>query len=413
MPKPTKTKSILRLAASAGVAALLSALSLSQPVAAAPSAPKFAPPKAGILFTAGSSKLSAAGSQNLTVLAGSFETAKAISITGYVRGTKQTAGALAKSAARAQAVAASLIAHGITATLNIAGLGAASVYKNTKFADRVDIVSNDVGNLIWSEEFNSPKPQTFDHKIWTALLDHGYDQLGFWNYGTGEIESNTEAAAVEDGTGNLNITASNATGDWTSARLWTQGKLNFQYGELQIRAKMPVGSFNWPAIWSLGSNYSAPNGLFGDTSWPASGEADIAEGLGGNSVVQGTIHGLDPNTGGPWFGGGGLTAVAPVNDFSSAYHVYGVRWKPNEFDFTVDGQVYSKNVYDGTNVTQTFANGSSRVLFVGDNWPYNQAIFLILDNAIQSGVTAPANSSGTMSIDWIRYYKWGNYGRIL
>ncbi len=359
-----------------------------------------------------SSQINQAAAGRLAVEAGSFETASAITITGYVRGLKQSAAAKTKGLARAQAVAQRLSQAGIAATMTINGVGVSDTYGNSLGADRVDVLATATGNLLWSEEFNSPTVKTFNHSNWTALLDHGYEQLGFWNYGTGEIESNTEAAANEDGKGNLALTATNTNGTWTSARLWTQGKVNFQYGELRIRAKMPVGAFNWPAIWSLGSNYSAPNHLFGSVDWPASGEADIAEGLGGNSVVQGTIHGLDPATGGPWFGGGGFTAVAPVNDFTSKFHVYGIQWKPNEFDFTVDGKVYSKNVYDGTRVTQTFANGQTRSLVVGSNWPYNQGIFLILDNAIQAGTSAPNGSNGTMLVDWIRYTPWQGYGSV-
>lgn len=404
---------IKRLGATLAVGlTLAAAIGALAPMSSASAAPTKSFAAIHVDFANRSSLISRASLARLQVESGSFETATAITVNGYVRGLKQSNAAIAKGLGRAQAVAKILSQAGISATLTVNGVGVSDLYGNSANADRVDVLATATGNLIWSEEFNSPTVQTFNHANWTALLDHGFDQLGFWNYGTGEIESNTEAAANEDGKGHLALTALNANGNWTSARLWTQGKVNFQYGELRVRAKMPAGGFNWPAIWSLGSNYQAPNGLYGDVGWPASGEADIAEGLGQNSVVQGTIHGYDPATGGPWFGGGGLTAVAPVNDFSSQFHIYGIQWKPNEFDFTLDGVVYSKNVYDGNKVTQTFANGSSRQLVIGANWPYNQAIFLILDNAIQSGTVAPNGSTGTLLIDWIRYTPWQGYGAV-
>lgn len=363
-------------------------------------------------FTNRSSKLNRVASSKLTVELRSFETATEISVIGYVRGSKQTTAAKAKALARAEIVAKTLSDAGITATMRVFGAGVTSLYKDSADADRVNVRTKATGDLLWSEEFNSTVPATFNHANWTALLDHGYEQLGFWNFGTGEIESNTEAAAYQDGEGNLALTATNRNGNWTSARLWTQGKVTFEYGELRIRAKMPTGAFNWPAIWSLGSNYQPPNKLFGSVPWPASGEADIAEGLSRNSVVQGTIHGLDPATGGPWFGGGGFTAVAPVNDFSENFHIYGIQWKPNEFDFTVDGLVYSRNVFDGSRVTQTLSNGQKRSLSVGSSWPYNAGIMLILDNAIQAGTVAPNGSTGSLLVDWIRYTPWQGFGAV-
>ena len=145
----------------------------------------------------------------------------------------------------------------------------------------------------------------------TALrqIGDGYDQLGFYNYGTGEIEMNSASAAKTDGIGNLVITAKKQNGTWTSSRIWTQGKVNFQYGRLEARMKFPVGSFNWPAFWMLGSNYQPPNNKFGDTPWPNSGEIDIAEGLGGNSVNRSTLHGNNLGTYRDWNNGGGVSLL--------------------------------------------------------------------------------------------------------
>jgi len=197
MPKSNAVR-VARLIAAVITAIVASGFGLvaTSTAASAVDVPKFKPASSVILFSAGSSRLSAAASQQLSVIAGSFEPASAISITGYVRGVKQSPGALQKSLTRAQAVAAALSARGITATISVSGLGASSKYQNSKYADRVEIVTTSAPGLLWAEEFNSPSTAPFDHSIWTALLDHGFDQLGFWNYGTGEIESNTEAAAV-------------------------------------------------------------------------------------------------------------------------------------------------------------------------------------------------------------------------
>ena len=73
---------------------------------------------------------------------------------------------------------------------------------------------------------------------------------------------------------------------YTSSRLKTEGKQNFLYGRIDIRARLPEGQGMWPALWMLGSNFS-------EVSWPKSGEIDIMEMVGGSNreyTVHGTAH---------------------------------------------------------------------------------------------------------------------------
>src|SRR5699024_655011 len=93
---------------------------------------------------------------------------------------------------------------------------------------------------------------------------------------------------VEDG--HLIITAKKEAFegmDYTSSRLVTKGKQEFKYGRIDIRAKLPQGQGIWPALWMLGSNFST-------VGWPASGEIDIMEMIGGgdgrDNKTHGTLH---------------------------------------------------------------------------------------------------------------------------
>src|SRR5215210_6669332 len=61
-----------------------------------------------------------------------------------------------------------------------------------------------------------------------------------------------------------------------SSRLKTQGKREFQYGRFEARVKLPYGQGIWPAFWTLGYDIDT-------VSWPASGEIDIVEMVGGGS----------------------------------------------------------------------------------------------------------------------------------
>ena len=56
-------------------------------------------------------------------------------------------------------------------------------------------------------------------------------------------------------------------------RISTKGKKEFQYGKIEIRAKLPLGKGLWPAFWMLGSNIDS-------VGWPKSGEIDILEYVG-------------------------------------------------------------------------------------------------------------------------------------
>ena len=270
--------------------------------------------------------------------------------------------------------------------------------------------TNDV--LLWSADFNDPAGTKPDSQVWTPLIGNGLAQLGFSNYGTGEIELNSADAAVADGNGNLVISTSKANGVWTSSRIWTQGKLSFQYGKIEARIKMPAGSFNWPAFWMLGSSYQPTNRLFGSVPWPNSGEIDIAEILQGNRVNQSTLHANNVGGNGDWNGGGGLTAASPTIDFSADFHTYGMLWGPNLFTFTVDGVEFVKDTYVNGQIFQSINRGPASFTNIVGDWPFNNKFFLILDNAIQAGTVAPDGSASQMSIDWIHYSTYNGLGTL-
>ena len=273
------------------------------------------------------------------------------------------------------------------------------------------------GSLLWSETFAGAKGTALNTSIWTPEIGQYTGvtpNLPNWDYGTGEIETNTNAAANVslDGLGNLAITAActqncQGFGNWTSARISTAGKVNFQYGQLEANIKMPAGSFNWPAFWMLGQN-------FWTAGWPNCGEIDIMEGLANMTSDQSTLHANYPG-GGDWNGGGGVTARAPLNDLSGSFHTFGMLWAPNTISFTLDGYIYVTDTYNpsaGT-VVQTYPGGGSNTFSIGGQvWPFNQPFFAILQDAIPAGTTAPNGSTGVMQVNWIRYYSYNGYGAV-
>lgn len=55
--------------------------------------------------------------------------------------------------------------------------------------------------------------------------------------------------------------------EYSSSSMHTNGKFDFQYGILEVRAKIDTALGMWPAIWTLG--ISSP--------WPSNGEIDLME----------------------------------------------------------------------------------------------------------------------------------------
>jgi beta-glucanase (GH16 family) len=237
------------------------------------------------------------------------------------------------------------------------------------------------GKLIWSDEFN-----------YSGELD-----TNKWNFEVrnqwynNELQATTnlqENAKVEDGV--LKIIAlkkSQGGKEYTSARVRThkinnlQG-LDFMYGRVDVRAKMPSKKGTWPAIWMLGSNYSTNgNGL----DWPHCGEMDILEHTGNHlNTAQMTAHHPDVSP-----GVGDTKKVYDYNDLSTNFHVYSLVWTPQALSFYIDDKLH-----------HVVGNACSL--------PYNWNFNIILNIAMggdMGGEVDPNFDSDTMEVDYVRVYQ--------
>ncbi len=250
--------------------------------------------------------------------------------------------------------------------------------------------------LQWSDEFNGPAGTLPNSAVWT------YD-TGNSGFGNPEIEnycaagSNTAPCstatpnAAMDGNGNLVIKAiKTASGQWTSARLKTQGLKTFQYGRIEARMKLPVGDGFWPAFWMLGADINTVN-------WPQCGEQDIIE-----WVQSYTPTTTSSTTHGPGYSGGnGIGAKFTFSNGGriddAGYHTYGVIWSPNSIQYYRDSP------------SNIFLTTTPATIPAGSQWVYNNPFFLLLNLAIGSGGFPGATdgstpSSATMLVDYVRVY---------
>ena len=133
-------------------------------------------------------------------------------------------------------------------------------------------------SLVWSDEFDGSVLNTESWNYETGNSGWGNNELQFYRSGPSNVR-------LENG--RMIITArkeSFSGADYTSARITTQGKREFQYGRIDIRAKLPKGQGIWPALWMLGANFS-------QVGWPACGETDIMELIGHQpNKVHATAH---------------------------------------------------------------------------------------------------------------------------
>ncbi|WP_083961627.1 family 16 glycosylhydrolase [Salinimicrobium terrae] len=232
-------------------------------------------------------------------------------------------------------------------------------------------------NLVFYDEFDvdgSPDDSKWGYNV--GIGNNG------WGNGEKQYYTNRpENVRVEDGL--LKITAKKenyGNSAYTSARLLTEGKFDFTYGKVEVRAKLPYGEGTWPAIWMLGSNIST-------VSWPACGEIDIMEHWGHNQgIVQSALH--TPSS----FGDTRNHGSQNIEDVSTAFHVYAVEWDSEEIIFSVDGEVhYTYNPANKNNET----------------WPFNKDQFLILNVAMGGSWFSidPNFESSTMEVDYVRIYQ--------
>lgn len=254
-----------------------------------------------------------------------------------------------------------------------------SAYNGNNFvSESISITLKINSGLLWSDEFNySGSPDT---SKWN--FDIGTGSNG-WGNGESQYYTKREDNVIVEN-GYLTITAKKENyegAEYTSSRLLTQGKFDFTYGKVEVRAKLPTGTGTWPAIWMLGSTISS-------VGWPACGEIDIMEHVGKNQgTVQSAMH--TPSS----YGGTINNGSQYLDDVSSEFHIYAVEWTAEKMIFSIDDVVhytYNPTIKDSS------------------TWPYDADQFIILNIAMGGGFGGdidPNFVSSTMQIDYVRVYQ--------
>lgn len=235
-------------------------------------------------------------------------------------------------------------------------------------------------NLVWSDEFNyNGLP---DSSKWN------YD-VGGHGWGNNEAQYYTknrkENARVENGHLIIEAIKESFEGkSYTSARLVTKGKGDWQYGKIEVKARLPIGLGTWPAIWMLGSTTPL--------KWPDDGEIDIMEHVG---FDPGKIHASVHCKKYYHSIGTQKTANIMAPDFNEKFHTYVVEWNKENVKIFLDGKEYF-----------SFSNEHSGY----EAWPFDNKMHLLLNIAVggnwggMKGVDEKIWPQ-KMEIDYVRVYQ--------
>lgn len=113
--------------------------------------------------------------------------------------------------------------------------------------------------------------------------------------------------------------------DYSSGLLVTRRSFLFEYGYVEVRAKVPAGRGLWPAIWLF-----RPDSTYG--------EIDILELLGQEpGRAYSTIHYQIEDTGGAHHVDQTLVADNTGPSLAEGFHTYAVDWSASDVRFFIDG----------------------------------------------------------------------------
>jgi beta-glucanase (GH16 family) len=166
--------------------------------------------------------------------------------------------------------------------------------------------------------------------------------------------------------------------------IYSKGKFAFQYGKIEIRARLGHARGAWPAMWMLAATNK--NGTY-----PRNGEIDIMEHLNFDSTVYQTIHSyytlvLKQDKTPPHYS----TAKIRVDDFN----VFGLQWYPGRIVYTVNGE-------------ETFTYPRVKEADPSQ-WPFDQPFYILIDQQLGGnwvGHVQADNLPVEMAVDWVRVYQ--------
>ena len=237
--------------------------------------------------------------------------------------------------------------------------------------------------LVWADEFDyQGKP---DPKKWN------YD-IGDKKWGNGETQYYTEGLNVEVKDGQMILEGRvepYLNAPYTSCRMTTYERKHFQYGRIEVKAKIPTAKGSWPAIWMLPVDFKGKNPI----PWPRCGEIDIMEHITHQmNTVHVSLHTSQFNH----VQRTQRTHFEPIKGVTESFHEFAMDWAKDYIEFFIDGKLFQRwnrndEGYDPSEI----------------GWPFDKPYYLIINMAIGGswgGEVDPSHYPAQFPIEYVRYY---------
>ena len=285
-------------------------------------------------------------------------------------------------------VAAALVSIGFGASL----FGA----DNADVPETVSTSDGRVLNLTWHDEFNGeglPDETQWSYEVGfvrnseeqyytKGRLENIFQKDGFLTIRTLKEEY--------DLTGKPNAKG-RAKAEYTSAAIETLGKASWQYGRVEVRAKLPKGKGIWPAIWMMGDNILT-------AGYPECGEIDVMEYVGHTPHrAWGTIHmqRKDAPRDQVVSRGDSILLDKEGEEPEETFHVYALEWTKDFLKIFVDDHL----ILD-------FQRSEEEAKT--PEWPFDQKCYIKLNTALGGswgGEVAEGTCPTDFQIDYVRVYQ--------
>lgn len=260
--------------------------------------------------------------------------------------------------------------------------------------------------LVWHDEFNGRKGAMPDKDKWS--FEEGFVR-------NEELQWYCSQNAHTDGKGNMVIEGKveevknhryqPGSSEWrlnresahfTSSCIHTNGKYEFKYGTMVVRAKIPTAMGAWPAIWTLGTKYE----------WPLNGEVDQLEyyiKYGKPSILANTAWGGKKRYDPIW----NSTVIPFINftdkdpNWADKYHVWRMDWDEKSIKLYLDGELLNY-----TDLSKTVNMRSNGLEGEGEN-AFHHSQYILLNLAIGGNGGTPDKSKFPLKyyIDYVRIYQ--------
>lgn len=232
--------------------------------------------------------------------------------------------------------------------------------------------------IVWQDNFDA---QELDTTKWTKIPPNHAD---WGNYMT----SDPICYDFKDGKiylkGIKNKDTSKDPRPYLTGGIYTKGKFAFQYGKIEICAKLESARGAWPAMWML-----AEQKKYG--AYPRNGEIDIMEHLNFDKIIYQTTHsyytlelGQKNN---PMHHG--TTKID-----SDKFNVFGLTWYPDKLVFSLNGvDTFTYPKVEGVDPSQ---------------WPYDQPFYILIDQQLGGswvGKIKDKDLPVNMIVDWVKVYQ--------